>query len=463
MARQGMRMLEDKDRKMLLSMTKSKTFWITAFTIIFASLFTFILTGEKDLYAVDLDKSLTHFGPSPKNIQNRFIDCQVKQDYQYDKDLSKYSNSTQIDYFSPGWQNRIKKDFNALNEAAPLAYSDRPYSEDDGVWLLIIEIERINGIPHYRYLGNHERQNIPYEPWSSAKLLAASAALSKARLMSGGRIGGDAIISGKNIGDIITTAMSYKNTANVVTSSNEAANFLLRSATEEYADRLLNNWLLQNDGSSFFGKFGRPVYNPGSSIWESNGIRTQLPFNYFSGRDQKTMSLLSIGEWLKRLVMHKADPITALPHLTDLDIETIFYGKKGSKMAGGASKGSSLYLHKAVTGIDNMGSYTAPESRQNKRAQEVFEKIGGPNWRVFLKNGAGPSSSRNRGEVTLAGYVCLPENKIGPREFVAVARSSFKNRTKCSGSIECYDEINKASIALESSIKKALTILRQKN
>ena len=125
--------------------------------------------------------------------------------------------------------------------------------------------------------------------------------------------------------------MSYKNTANVVTSSNEAANFLLRSATEAYADRLLNTWLLQNDGSSFFGKFGRPVYNPGSSIWESNGIKTQLPFNYFSGRDQKSMSLLSIGEWLKRLAMHKADPITALPHLTDLDLETIFYGKREVK------------------------------------------------------------------------------------------------------------------------------------
>ena len=65
-----------------------------------------------------------------------------------------------------------KKDFNALNGAAPLTYSNNPYSEDDGVWLLIIEIERINGVPHYRYLGNHNRQDIPFEPWSSAKLVS---------------------------------------------------------------------------------------------------------------------------------------------------------------------------------------------------------------------------------------------------------------------------------------------------
>ena len=47
--------------------------------MISVSLLALILTGEKDLYAVDLDKSLTHFGPSPKNIEKRFIDCQVEQ------------------------------------------------------------------------------------------------------------------------------------------------------------------------------------------------------------------------------------------------------------------------------------------------------------------------------------------------------------------------------------------------
>ncbi|MDB2447027.1 hypothetical protein N9W79_00210 [bacterium] len=408
------------------------------------------------------DKDLTSFGPVPGTLSNRFIDCPIadQSTKRTRKNLELYKNSSSIAYNSMGWQDRIPKNFEALNSFVPLKIADNshPYETDDGVWMLVIDIIRIKGKPHFFYYGNHNRQETPYEPWSSAKLLAASAAVSKARYSSQGKVGAQALVGDYSLGDIITTSMSYQHTGNVETSSNQAANFLLRSAGESYATDLLDNWILQRDGSSFYGKFGRPTFDPGSNVWKQANSSTTLPFNYYSGKDEKAMSLLSIGEWIKRLAMHKADPNTALPFLTDLDIETFFYGDPKTAELGGAHKGTSAYIQKGLTGLKELGDNEDPYASINEQARDSLNQNAGRNWRVFLKNGAGPSTSRNRGEVTLGSYVCLPELD-GGREFILVARSSIKNIEKCSGSAECYDVLNEASELMRVSVKNTIEFL----
>ena len=339
-----------------------------------------------------LDKNLTHFGPVPLNVETKILDCTNKNSFKH-RHSELYKDSSSVDYSSRDWVNDISSSFEALNEFVPLKMGDagNEYQDDEGVWILVISIKRRGGKPYYHYLANHNRQSIPFEPWSSAKFLSSAAALSKARKESLGRVGGQALVNKFAISDIITSTFSYTPTRNVHATSNELANFLHRSATEEYADTLITEWLKIDDGSSFYGKYGNPTFNPGSNEWGSKAERIILPFDYYSGLDQKSMSLLTIGEWIKRLIMHESDPITAMPHLKKEDVLNILYGNtRFPKEAGGAIKGTSLYLTKALTGLDGFGSPAGPEEPINLPAQKAMETLAGKNWRIFQKMGQVP-------------------------------------------------------------------------
>jgi hypothetical protein len=418
---------------------------------------TTLLLGNTSL-AIDLDKNLTQFGPVAENIGNRSVKCSISNNLEPSL-YGLYKNSDQIDYSSSNWVNNISSSFNEFDHLVDLSPSDTKgaYDEDDGVWLLVIDIKRRDGVPYYRYLSNHNRHNIPFEPWSSAKFLASSAAISKARLESYGKIGGNAQIGNYKIADLITTAFSYQPTNNVTASSNEVSNFLLRSASEKYSSDLISKWLKITDGSNFQGKFGAPVFDPGTDIWKNNKSEISLPFDYYSGEDNKAMTLLTMGEWVKRLAMHSSDKKTAMPFLKDEDIENLFYGSEAG-IAGGALKGTSLYLSKAISGIDSLGAEKTPHSEANIYAQKKMVEVAGEGWRIFQKNGAGPSTSRNRGEVTLAAYVCLPNLKAG-KEFVIIGRSSIKNKLKCNGSENCYDVVNGSSTLMKSSVNNVVNYM----
>lgn len=405
---------------------------------------------------------LTAFGPVPETLDNRYLGCTSSSSSStssYNGKSYQYLNSFQTNYSQKAWEERISYDFEALSQEVPLIRDDnQPYKNDDGVWVLAIDIKRIDGVPHYLYLGNANRQEIPYEPWSSVKILAASAAISKARQSSSGLVGADAYVGEYNISDIITTAMSYRASGNVNTTSNEASNFLIRSATESYATSLITDWLKVSDNSKFFGKFGKPIFDPQTPTWINENSSVDLPYDYYSRRDQKEMSLLTIGEWVKRLAVSSSDPNTMMPYLTPNDHERLFYGNPETSALGGAHKGTSIYIQKALTGLETLGHNSNPYSNRNLLAKETLDNLAGKNWRIFLKNGAGPSISRTRGEVTLASYVCLPELD-GGREFVIVARSSIKDEENCVENGSCKDAIDLSSQNMDNAISNTMKFL----
>lgn len=402
---------------------------------------------------IALHEDITNFGPVSDVIKKRSLICRTTHEAN-----NKYKSSQAIGFTEPGWHERLPADYDALNKFAPLERknSKNPYFIDEGVWVGVYDIKRIANIPHYRFYANHNRHSITFEPWSMAKLLASSAAISKARLISDGRIGANAKVGSYSIGDVITTAFSYSETGNVYASSNEVGNFLLRSATEDYSQKLFSHWLMDPTGSQFFGKFGSSIFNPGTSLWEYGDERVMLPFQYFSGLDNKRMSLLAVAEWMRRLALHRSEPKTRLPHLTTNDVEILFYGDKSTSSLGGASYATSTYVHKALTGLDSLGSYETPLAPENIKAKLIMDRLYGPDWRIFQKNGAGPSSLRNRGESTLVSYVCLPKAN---KEFIVVARSSLKDTQKCDGSLACYDIVNKSSVNMTNTLRRVIRFI----
>lgn len=403
---------------------------------------------------------LDNFSPVPSDIEDRFLSRagigeksalrhKLGSDY-------RYKSSRDIDYDSSDWAANLPADLNALNPYVELARDDRkPYQNDDGVWLLLIDITRVEGVPHYYYYANADRAQIPYEPWSSAKFLSSSALLSKMRKESDGSLGAGANINGYSTGNLFTQAFSYKASGNVSSSSNEVSNFILRSATEDYASSLITDWLKVNDGSAFFGKYGRPVFDPGTSVWTDGRESLSLSFDYYSGRDAKAMSLLTMAEWLKRLAMHADDVATRLPYVDEFDIETLFYGDQKTAELGGAAKGTSVYVSRALTGRpDLIGGREDPYDTVNASLSQILDERVGKSWRIFHKNGAGPSSSRERSEVTYLAYVTLPNYKNG-REFILAARSSLKVEG-CRENGSCVSRLEEASDMLARSIQNVV-------
>lgn len=333
------------------------------------------------------------------------------------------------------------------------------YANDDGVWLLVIDTVRVNGTPYFHYFGNFNRMTIPYEPWSSAKFLSSAALLSKLGSSLKGRNLSDASIGKYHIGDLFSQAFSYQHSSNVMTTSNQVSNFILRSATEEYADGLIKNWLGIRDGSGFFGKFGIPVFDPGTNVWRVGKEKVRLPYDFFSGLDAKAMSLLTVGEWLRRLAFHGTKGNFDQPYTTYQDLQTLFYGNEKTSDIGGALKGTGLFVSRVLAGEG--GGYGGEKENRDNINQMLSRKITerfGSGWRIFHKNGGGPSTARERSEVTYVAFVTLPNFQDG-REFVIVARSSYKVEGCSTPEGDCRARIHEASNALRDSAERVIKLL----
>jgi hypothetical protein len=132
--------------------------------------------------------------------------------------------------------------------------------------VVVIDIRRVAGKPYYLYLSNGKQHKIR-EPWSSSKFMAAAAAASHARKISGGMVGLDGTSGNYNLGDMVTAMHSYLPIGNVPGNSNAMAMYFLTHAGREYSTGLLrDNWLKMSDNSVFKGGYGVNPFPTGSDL-----------------------------------------------------------------------------------------------------------------------------------------------------------------------------------------------------
>lgn len=344
-------------------------------------------------------------------------DLSLRCDIPAQTDSPHYRNSAEVDYDSPGWESRIASDWDALPGAADLA------------WLTVIDYRREPDGLGYRYLSNDTTQDRLYEPWSSSKIMAFTAALSKLRPEG---IGANSTVGGVALADLITGINLYEPFGTASGNSNAIATYFLNLATRDYASALFHDeWLkLANRDLRFRGAYGTEAFDPEPNTFISaDGKHRYSPDMVATATDDpgylayrceecgtdgnKAMTTLAQAEWLKRLAVHDRDPATRLPNLETDDVEATFFGRyhTDSRPVGGMLMGISRFLPDAI-------ATTLGESADTKA---VLDEATDGRWRVYQKIGWGPSETRGTSELVILAHVCLPT--IG-REFTLAGRAS---------------------------------------
>ncbi len=349
----------------------------------------------------------------PADLEELGLDCAIPAL----PDSPLYKTSAEVDYGSPGWESRIAADWDALPGAA------------DQAWLTIIDYRREPDGLAYRYLANDDTQDRLYEPWSSSKIMAFTAALSVLRTEG---IGSDSRVGGVALADLITGINLYAPFGDASGNSNAIATYFLNLATRDYATALFHDeWLkLANDAVRFRGAYGTEVFDPQPNEFVSaDGERRFAPDMIAAAPDDpgyltyrcdtcgtdgnKAMTTLAEAEWLKRLAVHDRDTATRLPNLETEDVETTFFGRHHTdeRPVGGMMLGISQFLPNAIaSALDAEGE-----------TKSVLDNATDGRWRVYQKIGWGPSETRGTSEVVMLAHVCLPE--IG-REFTLAGRAA---------------------------------------
>jgi len=358
--------------------------------------------------------------PAPLD-RTRFLTCPVKNTAE--SSVAKfrgknytYKTDREVGFRSAGWEGRATVDDRALDGLVP--GSDRA---------LVIDIRRVNGKPAYAYFGAHGKIHETYEPWSSAKFMAASAAMARVRAVSQSKVGGPANVAVGPVGHLVTAMESYATAGGIPGASNEIAGYFLTVAGADRTNALFGaNWLaLSADESGFRissspgrtnSAWGAAPYAAGNTWTMPNGPSAAVVRDSRMVAD-KPMSALAQGEWLKRLTQHELSPESSMPGIQKADLDVLFYGAPGTAKPGGMLAGVSNYVANAIVGTSTLGEVDT--------IRRLDQKNGGKsNWRIFDKVGWGDSSTRSRSEVVLVSYACLPEFD-GGHEIVVVLRTSI--------------------------------------
>ena len=377
-------------------------------------------TDEGDSSIEALSTSPSAASPAPAD-RSRFLTCPVKNTAKSNVARFRgksytYKTDQEVGFRSAGWEGRATVDERALDGLVP--ESDRA---------LVIDIRRVNGKPAYAYFGAHGKIHETYEPWSSAKFMAASAAMARVRAVSQSKVGGPANVAVGAVGNLVTAMESYATSGGIPGASNEIAGYFLTVAGAEPTNALFGaNWLaLSSDASGFRispspgrtnSAWGAAPYAAGNTWTMPNGPIASLVRDSRMVAD-KPMSALAQGEWLKRLTQHELSPESSMPGIQKADIDVLFYGAPGTTKAGGMLAGVSNYVATAIVGTSTLGEVDT--------IRKLDQKNGGrSNWRIFDKVGWGDSSTRSRSEVVLVSYACLPDFDEG-HEIVVVLRTSI--------------------------------------
>lgn len=339
----------------------------------------------------------------------------------------KYLTSTEADYFTSGWEQRIAKDWQFFSMPKEMGR------------ILVINFSassnNTTSSVSYRYLANDNSHNELYEPWSSSKIFAYTAAVAKVRQMSKGKFGGLSLAGTTPIADMITSIHSYEPFGQANGDSNAIATYFVNVAGRDRITALFHDqWLmLANAGVRFRGAYANQIFVPSDSQWHANNQQINVHYatssvdalDYQSYRCEhcgltgnKPMTTLAQAEWLKRLAAHNRDPLTRHPYLDGEDVQVLFFGKGHSEQKhklGGMMQGISLMLHNALA--------TAIAGTLPADPKKVLDEATQGQWRVWQKIGWGPSETRGAGENVVLAHVSLPFFQ-GGMEFTVAAQTA---------------------------------------
>jgi len=394
-----------------------------------------------------LDNVLNPAPLLPARLDELSIDCAIP----VSEDTPDYRTAAEVDYASPGWEQRIASDWSYF-----------PAPADDG-WLTVIDFRQEPSGLAYRYLANDHSHDRLYEPWSSSKIMAFTAAV--ARLRANG-IGADSRVGGVALADLITSINSYEPFGGADGNSNAIATFLLNLAGREYATALFHDeWLkLANKAVRFRGAYATEVFTPEDGEFVSaDGTSRYTPEIFAAAADDpyyltyrceecgtdgnKAMTALSQTEWLKRLASHDRVPETRHPGLERGDVETVFFGKHHSEdegRVGGMLAGISTLLPRVLAATLRNTSVDEVED-----PKAVLDEVSDGRWRIYQKLGWGPSETRGMSELVVLAHVCLPQAD-GGREFTLLGRAAVP------GADVNEHGVGAAGIKLEAVIAQAL-------
>jgi hypothetical protein len=246
----------------------------------------------------------------------------------------------------------------------------------------VILIRRVNGVPHYRYLstGDHE---VPYQPWSTTKVVAAANAAAKLRIESGYEVGLTAKVDGKPLGDLVTSICNYDYSPY---SSNALGRYFHNVGTRKRANDLIHElWLKRPAAETFGGNYGENAPGLGYTFVDGAkqvSITPDSATGYANNLSSRTMA-----EIVKRLVLHREEASQRMPGIQWADVRVLLHGAEGSAKYGewgGMAADSAIYL-------------------QAGHDMDYIEKRSHGRWRTFSKLGLGTS-----GQFLDVGYACMP-------------------------------------------------------
>lgn len=342
-----------------------------------------------------------------------------------------YSTSDKINYKANNWEQRLPADW---------AFFDIPEAMGK---LLVIDTQLNNSVPKYRYLSNGTQHDL-FEPWSSSKVLAYTGAM--ASLRDKYNIGGDGNIGQYNIADLISSIHSYEPHGTANGNSNSIASYFVNLASRDRLNRLLHkDWLNLSDAHIIFsGAYGADILAPQPHTWHQSSIDNgkalgdliknaddpgYLPYRCETCgvTGNKSMSTLTLAEWLKRLAMHASDPSTVHPYLTEADVDVLFHGTghtNKNDVTAGMMSGISIQLSLAIA-----RSLTQNPTLDANSAEKVLNQATDGRWRIYQKIGWGPSETRGTGENVMLAHVCLPLNDRNA-VFTIAAQASHPGATE---------------------------------
>lgn len=252
----------------------------------------------------------------------------------------------------------------------------------DDLYVTVILIRRVGGVPHYRYLSNGTHDEA-YQPWSTSKFLAAANAGRELRFQSAGEVGLTASVDGYPLGDLVTSVASYDYDP---FSSNALGRYFHNIGGRAEANGLIHAaWLGRPGSETFGGNYGEAAPSLGYTFEEAAGPTigitpdtTTGPANHLSG--------LTVAEAMKRIVLHREETTQRMTDLQWEDVKVLLYGAEGSDKGpfGGLSKDPAIMLQVGHD-IDYI------EERSHGR------------WRIFSKLGNGTD-----GQLLDVGYACFP-------------------------------------------------------
>lgn len=247
----------------------------------------------------------------------------------------------------------------------------------------VILVKRVAGVPHFRYLSNGTHAKV-LQPWSTSKFLAAANAASNLRLQSSYKVGLTASTGTTRLGDLVTSLHNYDGSPYT---SNGLGRYFHNIGGRKRANDLIHAlWLERPASETFGGNYGEAAPALGYVFKEASGDSVTLQPDTTTG-PANALSMLTLAEALKRLVLHREVAATRLPGIQWADLRVLFYGAEASAKYGdwgGMSADTAVYL-------------------QSAHDIDYIEKRSQGRWRILSKLGLGSS-----GQFLNVGYACFP-------------------------------------------------------